>query len=300
MKKSQVLAAIALAFALGLAPIASTFAVTSIKETCTDAKAEALELILDFGDQTSSAGIVALKTAMDDLNNAYKPSAKALRDAFAAYKASSGATQPSGVEKAVWYVAQTAIDQKATINGKVLTVDDFLGKNYDQVVALADSATYTTYTQEAFDTMVEAADGMLANYVGPVTAALATLGMDENLPTELTAGAVLAYVNGLPNYTKTATLLDVYNKNAAVCDGTDDETLTKGADTFKAAIAAYNAPAETPVTPDEPADEEKPTTPDTGVNTASEASATASVSILSGLASVATAAGVVIRKAFRK
>ncbi len=285
MKKSQVLAAIALAFALGLAPIASTFALTSLKEQCNEAYDEATDLVLEFGTVDQ---ITKLQNDVAILKKAYAPTAEEFKAAI------TSATAPGNTVDAVYTVAKAALNNSAKVNGKVLTINDFAGKNFDEVVALADSATYASYTQDAFDTMIDGAKAMLTPYISAIRKDLSAIDLADNLAADATAAQTIAYVNALPNYDKTVRLMEVRAANA--CAG-DDKAMTKATENLKDAIAAYKGTTNNGGNTNTPV---KPSTPDTGANTASEESATASVSILSGVASVVTAAGVVIRKAFRK
>lgn len=302
MKKSQVLAALALAMALGVAaPVASTFAATSAQSDCQKVLDEVYDKLTELGDQDSTAALSDLSTAFAALKEAYSPKAATLRVDLNAFLA-DGTTTIANTKSdyAVWQIAAYVLINGGTVSGRAVTVNDFLNKNYDEVVAFTKGVRFTkTDVAEGLDkTIIPMTDKAMAAYITPVEAGLETLDLSTNLKNGATAGEVVAYVNGLGNLTKTLALYDVYNNNY-VCGSTDEEVLAKGTAALKAGLAAFNGTT----TPDGSGNAQKPvapSTPDTGANTASEESATASVSILSGVASVVTAAGVVIRKAFRK
>lgn len=308
MKKSQVLAALALAMALGVvAPVASTFAATSSQEQCNEIYEDVEDAIKKIGNQPNVATWGALEEAMDDLNAAFKPSVSALRSALTATPSTGDTIEP--VYKIVKYI----IDNGGQVNGHAATINDFAGKTYAQIAAYADDKNTTvTFPADAagntaglkavVDTATTGTDALMQGFANAVIAQLTTLKLDTNLTND-DAASVLAYVNGLSVYTKTHALYMELQKawdgaaNARVCASTDDKKVTQATADLKAALAAYNGTTDNK---GDAGDAQKPTTPDTGANTASEESATASVSILSGVASVVTAAGVVIRKAFRK
>ncbi len=297
MKKSQVLAALALAMALGVAaPIASTFALTNYREDCTKTADEAEEIILSLGDQTTTNTVRDAQYHIDILKNAFAPDEATFNAAFTGTAPTAGKAMFP-----IYHIVNLATNYQGKVDGKLLRTSDFAGKNFSQVVALADSADYTAtnLSQVAFDQEVAIAEAGYDTFIANVRSYLNALGLGSNLAKDATAAQTVSYVDSLVNYKKTYDLYKVWAANYGICTGNahTEKQVNKANDVMKDAIAAYKGTTNNGGNTNTPV---KPSTPDTGANTASEESATASVSILSGVASVVTAAGVVIRKAFRK